>query len=385
MIQLNGITWTNPRGYLPLVASTEAWRKLRPDVSVHWEQLPWYQFEERVLSSLASGDGRYDLVMYDHPWTGQLAGQGWLVPWNDLVPQTYLDDLRDRVVTPSTESYERGGKLWALPLDSACHASVSRADLTGGCVLPSTWEQIEEWAKVHHDPPHRYGLVLSLEGVLGHCLFLSMMAGLNHPPYLDADEPICDRAAAEYVLTLLKSLLRFTPPGSETWGPWDIYDHMVTHDDVSYCPSIFGYVNYFGKGGRSSQLRLGTVPGFSGGQYGRPILGGVGLGIASASKALSEATEYGKFLMSEDTQLTIFPANSGQPSTRAAWANSTLNTASCDFYRDLAPGMAKAYVRPTYQSFHALELAGGRALQAWWENRCTLPEVLRALHAGDGK
>ena len=382
MITLRGITWQNPRGYDPLVEASARYRAIAPSVTVEWEQQPWYRFEETILESLRRGDGRYDLIMFDHPWVGHLARQRWLLPWETLVSAGYLAALRSRVVAPSLESYEWDGQTWALPLDAACHAGLYRSDLVTETELPGTWEALEAFARVQHDPPHRYGLVLSVEGVLGNCLFLSLMAGLGYPPYPDEADPACDRAAAEYVLTLVRRLLAFTPPGSAHWGPWDIYDHLCQFDDAAWSPSIFAYVNYFsGVSERGDQLRLCRVPSFSATGAGRPILGGVGLGIAHTCPHPAEAASYGVYLMSDAVQRDVFPPFRGQPAARAAWQDEGVNSRAHHFYAGLLPNMASAYTRPRYPAFHALELANGRVLQDYWDGRADLDATLAQLRA----
>lgn len=376
MIALRGLTWQNPRGYDPLVAAARSWRLARP-VSIEWEQAPWYSFEERVFGTESE---HFDLVMFDHPWTGSLVRRRRLLPWDAILSQQYLRDLSTRVVTPSFESYTGDGHLWGLPVDASCTAGLYRDDLVDG-QLPSTWEEVAAWARAHHHPPYRYGLVLSVQGALGNCLFLSMMASIGGTPYIDPEHPRCDRTTAEYVLTIVRDLLRFTPPASIEWGPWDIYDHITTEDDIAYCPSIFAYVNYFVEDGRGGHLRLSSVPSFGNGKPGRAILGGVGLGITSACKSVTEAGDFGKFLMDDETQRTLIPAHNGQPAVMSAWSDEELNQRTHGFYRLLAPNMSTAYIRPTYHGFHHLELSGGSILQRFWAGHATLSETLDALGA----
>lgn len=380
-VVLRGITWQHPRGYDPLVAASDAWMARHPDVRVEWHQLPWYRFEEEVLRSLADRDGAYDLVMFDHPWVGRLAAGECLIAWDELVPPEYLASLRARVVAPSLESYEWEGRLWALPLDAACHASLYRCDLVDAATLPVHWDDIAKWASRYHRPPARYGLLLSLEGVLGHCLFCSMLAGLGHPPYVDEDGPHCDRAAATHVLETLRSLIALTPPGSTRWGPWDIYEHLLRNDDVGYSPSLFPYVNYFGRDGRSAHLRLHRVPSFGKRGPGAAILGGVGLGIARTCRHPTAARDLGIHLMSDEIQRDVFPRHSGQPATRAAWEDAALNAAKHGFYRSLADNMKIAYIRPRYPAFHQLELENGRVLQRFWDAELSLAQALDKLRA----
>lgn len=377
MIALRGLTWQNPRGYDPLVAAARSWTLAHP-VSIEWEQAPWYRFEERVFGSETE---HFDLVMFDHPWTGSLVQRRRLLPWDAILSQEYLRDLSARVIAPSFESYTRDGHLWGLPVDASCTAGLYRDDLVDGQLLPSTWEEVAAWARAYHHPPHRYGLVLCVQGALGNCLFLSMMASIDGCPYIDPEHPCCDRAAAEYVLATVRELLRFTPPGSTEWGPWDIYDHLTARDDVAYCPSIFAYVNYFFAKGRGDHLRLGPVPSSGNGKPGRPILGGVGLGITSVCKAGTEAADFGKFLVDDETQRTLIPGHNGQPAVMSAWIDGELNQRTHGFYRLLAPNMSTAYVRPTYDGFHNLELTGGSILQRFWAGHTTVSETLDALRA----
>ncbi len=377
---LQGITWKNPRGYDPLVAASRVWMDLNPDSSVNWQQLPWYEFENKILRSLAAGDGQFDLIMFDHPWTGKMASENWLIPWNTLSGHTYLNELAQRVVSPSLESYALYGSQWALPLDSACHCGLFRADMADRSSLPRTWETLRGWAEKHHNPPHRYSLILSIEGVLGSCLFLSMMAGLGFQPYTDEQSPSCNKEAAAYVLTILSDLLAFTPPGSTILGPWDVYERFCSNDDVIYSPSIFAYVNYFGGDGGGQYLRVCEVPGFNNGAVGTPILGGVGLGVAHTCTNIDQARSLGEFLMSESVQQHVFPGHSGQPSTKAAWTNPQINKQFNNFYADLSPGMSSAYIRPRYPKFHYIELEIGKILQQWWDKETDLAAILNQLN-----
>jgi multiple sugar transport system substrate-binding protein len=179
----------------------------------------------------------------------------------------------------------------------------------------------------------------------------------------------------------LKDLLDFVPPGSIHWGPWDIYQHLSNYDDVGFSPSIFAYVNYFSGQPRSKNLHLGVVPSFVGKGPGRPILGGVGLGIAHTCTHIQEAVEFGRFLMSEETQSEIFPVASGQPATSAVWNDPAINKRLNNFYLTLKENMKSAYIRPRFPVFHALELRNGRILQQWWEDKLTIDEVIKLLNS----
>ncbi len=246
--------------------------------------------------------------------------------------------------------------------------------------MPDTWEMLPAWAVAHQRERGSAGLVLSLEGVLGNCLFLTMMAGLGYPALHDEDHPQFDAAAAEYCLSLVQKLLPYVPPGSTHWGPWDIYDYMCADDECAYSPSIFAYVNYFrGVSARGDCLRLATVPQWQRSGQRAAILGGVGLGIAHTCPHLQAAACYGAYLMSDASQFEHFAMHEGQPAANAVWQDAEINERFHHFYRDLQPNMGVAYVRPRYPAFHAIELANGRALQRFWDGHQTLQETLIQL------
>lgn len=377
---LRGITWKNKRGYEPLVHGAELWMKDNPDIKVIWDQLPWYKFEEKILSGLADGTNEYDLIMFDHPWTGRLQTESWLNDLSEVYNQEYLGDVKARCVGLSYDSYSLMGQ-WAIPLDAACHIALYRDDILEADELPKTWDDVIVWSKDYLKTHGKPGLVMSVEGVLGSCLFLSMMAGLGYSPYLNEKDPVCNRKAAKEVLEYIKQLLEYTPKGSEQWGPWDIYENMAHDKGGVYSPSIFGYVNYINEKPFGRNLKYGLVPAFEKKQSARSILGGVGIGIARASDNIEEAASLIKFYASDYVQKEVFVANYGQPAVKAVWDDDHINTEYNNMYRDMMRNMNNAYIRPRYERFHELELYNGECMQKFWNGEATIKETLDKVRA----
>ncbi|RMH11028.1 MAG: extracellular solute-binding protein [Gammaproteobacteria bacterium] len=378
-MRLIGLTWQNPRGVDPLMAAARLWRELHPDVEVVWEALPWIEFEHRLLDAVTGKCKPYDMVMLDHPWVGTLVSHSYLRAWDSLVDQSYLDDLKRRVVPPSYDSYVWHDRLWALPVDAACHAGLIREDLLAIHDLPRDWSVLGEWAKQRFDPPRSYPLVLSINSVLGNCLFLALMNSLGTPAYTDPENPTCDPEAARKILVMLSELLTFVPPGSTTWGPWDIYEYMTTHDDVSYCPQIFGYVNYFNTAG-NRKLRLAGCPTLWN-KPPTPILGGVGLAVTQTCREVEAASAYAMYVMSESVQRRIFPSNSGQPADRSVWDDVKINDTVNGFYSDMSSLMEHSFIRPRYSGFHDIELRNADTLDRFWSGAASLDETVEALRS----
>ncbi len=379
MIVLKGITWKNPRGYDPLVAASARYNALFPDIQVQWEQYPWYEFEQRILDDFNQKKRIYDLIMFDHPWTGTLAANGWLLPWDDYLPESYTRELKQRVVAPSVESYYYNDKQWALPLDAASHCALYQKHPGLRGELPATWEMIGAWAIEQQKAGFETPLVLSLQGVLGSCLFLSMMASYGQPAFADPEAANINIEAAKYVLTLLKELQAYSPPGSSNWGPWDIYDRFCENQDLLYSPSIFGYVNYLGPNNAGKNLYVSTIPSFQHRDKPSAIIGGVGLGLTYSCNHVDAALAYGRFLMSDQVQKEVFPVHFGQPSVKDVWEDTALNLAVNNFYLDLRPNMDNGYIRPRYNGFHSVELAIGDTLQKWWDDETDLETTIVKL------
>ena len=380
MICLKGITWKNPRGYNPLVKASERFQGKFPEVEIIWEQYPWYEFEQRILDDFKNATGIYDLIMFDHPWTGTLCENGWLLPWDNYLPREYFSQLKERVVAPSLESYFYNSQQWALPLDAASHCALYQRNDDFNLGLPTYWEDIKDWAINMKKKGYETPLVLSLQGVLGSCLFLSMMAAYGNPAFLRVGEENIDNGAAKYILSLLKELQSYCPPESSKWGPWDIYEQFCTNNQLLYSPSIFGYVNYLGENNGGKNLYVAEVPMFKHNNTTKAIVGGVGLGLAKSCKNIKEAVDYGTYLMSDDIQKEVFPKNYGQPAVKVVWEDDMQNKAVNNFYKDLRPNMDNGYIRPRYNGFHSVELAIGNTLQKWWDDEEDLKTILKQLN-----
>lgn len=381
-VTVYGITWKNTRGYDPLLAGSVEWNLGHPGCQVVWEQKDWYEFEHAVIESLSGEDGRYDLIMYDHPWVGTLVDNDWLVAIDAAIGSQASRDVMERIVPPSAESYCVDGSYYAFPLDAACHVGISRTDIIDTAAIPPLWEELATWAKAVKSKSLPYPIVLSVEGVLGSCMFLTVMASLDAPAFRSLSVGDFDPEAARYALDLLRSLITYCPPNSTHWGPWDIYSAMATQPGIGYSPSIFGYVNYFKIEPYGRHLAVLAPPCFKGHSHSMPILGGVGLGLAHHARDRDHfdmIVDYAMFQASDDVQLRISVENNGQPAARVVWESPEVNLRFNNFYADSANAMKRAYIRPRYPGFHERELAIGQALQPFWDGVIDSSQVVCAL------
>ena len=75
-IELRGMTWSDPRGYDPVVAAADAFATTHPGVSITWDKRSLQGFETTPVDELAA---HYDLMVIDHPHVGSVADQGCLL------------------------------------------------------------------------------------------------------------------------------------------------------------------------------------------------------------------------------------------------------------------------------------------------------------------
>ena len=149
MTELRGITWQHTRGYLPMVATAQRFSELHPDVQIRWEVRSLQAFADQSIAQLAEG---FDLLVIDHPFCGRAARGDVLLPLDELLERPFLGEQKKNQVGASYDSYEYGGHLWALPIDTATPVSGSRIDLMEARNLqqPRTWTDVLELAKAGH-------------------------------------------------------------------------------------------------------------------------------------------------------------------------------------------------------------------------------------------
>src|SRR5688572_29443748 len=86
---LKGITWGHSRGITPLVAYSQRFSELNPDVEVIWEKRSLQEFADFPIEKLTN---HYDLLIIDHPWVGCAAATGCVLPLDQYLPKKYLEE-----------------------------------------------------------------------------------------------------------------------------------------------------------------------------------------------------------------------------------------------------------------------------------------------------
>src|SRR5262249_29253730 len=148
-------------------------------------------------------------------------------------------------------------------------------------------------------------------------------------------------------LELLARLTEASPAEAFAWNPILLLDHMAGHDDIAYCPILFGYSNYSRPGFPDNLVRFAPVPSAGLGPRGG-VIGGAGLGISSRCKQLDAARAYAEYVASPEIQRTLYVEAGGQPGHRVAWADPHVNELATSYFADTLPGLDAGYLRPRY-------------------------------------
>ena len=118
---LRGLNWGHRRARAPMDALARA---LQADLGLQvvWDQQTLGGFEHGLTASLAKA---YDLIVFDHPFCGDIAAGEMFLPLDAWC--SFLDE--DDWIGRSLQSYRYEGKLWGLPVDGATQACIYRPDL----------------------------------------------------------------------------------------------------------------------------------------------------------------------------------------------------------------------------------------------------------------
>jgi multiple sugar transport system substrate-binding protein len=98
---LNGITWGHSRGITPLLAASQRYAELHPGVEINWKKRTLQEFADFPIEKLTKD---YDLLIIDHPWVGCAAATHCVLPLDEWLSQSYMDDQLNNSVGHSHSS-----------------------------------------------------------------------------------------------------------------------------------------------------------------------------------------------------------------------------------------------------------------------------------------
>jgi multiple sugar transport system substrate-binding protein len=338
-IQLKGITWGHSRGLLPMVATAQRFEELHPEVEIIWKKRTLQEFADKSITQLAE---EYDLLVIDHPWTGHAAAHKMVVAFDEVLPKAFLEDQKENSVGKSYTSYNFEGLQWALPIDAATPVAASRPDLLVelGVAVPKTFHELLALAKMGKVA---FALI-PIDVLMGFYMFC---CSLGEDPCLTADKVVSAEVGVK-ALKLFKSLADHVDKRFYNMNPFMVYEDMVNHDDIAYCPFAYGYSNYSRVGYGRKVLHFHDLVALEDKGPMTSTLGGAGLAISSKSNHIDVAAKYAEFVASPEIQATLYVENGGQPGYLKAWEDEEVNRRTADFFGQTLPTLERAFLRPRY-------------------------------------
>lgn len=367
-IALRGMTWDHPRGHDPMVATSAAYARAHPGVTITWEKRSLQAFADRPIAEMAEA---YDLMVIDHPHVGEVAPRGLLLA---------LDGLRDGEMAAlaagsvglSHPSYEFGGRQWALAIDAATPVACLRPDRMDH--VPRLWSEV---------------LALARQGRVGFALieinalmtFFGMARNLGHAVAEDP-ERLMDPAAAEQVLELLREIAGLIDPRCLRLEPIGICDWMGGDDGgPDYAPFGYGYSNYARKGFCAHPLAFHDAPGIAAPTPRGTVLGGTGIAVSAACRHPEVAVDYAFWIAGAACQRGLYTQSGGQPGHAAAWEDDACNALTGNFFRNTRATLDTAWLRPRYDGYMGLQDRAGHLVHACLTGGATIAATIRDLDA----
>ena len=355
------ICWSHRRAVDPLLAALEGFHTEHPGIEIKVDQRPLSDFEHQGIDGVARA---YDMVIYDHPFSGDIAKGEVFLPLEKHFPDLFGEQADRNYVGASLTSYRYRGSVWGAPIDAATQHALVRQDLldAAGEAVPKTWAQ----AVALGERLQKRGLKLGLSVETPHALLAvaALMANQGQPWSTAPDQAFTiDRAAFKDGLQWVRRLLAFCPPEALGWNSIDLHEAMVARDDIAYCPCVYGYATY-GEADMRKPLAFADFAGLRAPYHAGSAIGGTALGVSRYSKAPQAALAFVAYMVGAHIQDRTIPENHGQPALVSSWERKENDAIFNGFYSSVRASMDSVWVRPRMPGYAEFQRDAGNAVAA---------------------
>lgn len=340
-ISLTGMTWSDPRGYDPVVAAAKAFCKQHSQVSIHWDKRSLQGFESTPVEDLAA---QYDLMIIDHPHVGAVVASDCLLPLDEWAAPDVLLQLSNQTVGKSYASYFLDGHQWAFPVDAATQVQAYRPDLGSPA---ATWTQVIAQAKDGK-------VILPLRPPHSLMCFFTLAANLGHP-CATVPGDLLPQTMGERVFEALLAVSEHLDPAFFGMDPIAALDVLAEGSKYTSAPLAYLYKGYANAGYRAHALRFCDMPSL--GRSG-PIgsaLGGTGIAVSARSKHPQTCADFASWLAGATCQTGLYSQSNGQPGNAIAWADQAVNSTVSDAYFNTRLTHEAAWLRPRHAGYMAYQ------------------------------
>lgn len=371
-IVLRGITWNHSRALPPLAATAQRFEEQHPGLQIQWKKRSLHEFGHADIGTLAR---EFDLLVIDHPMTGDAEAEGALADLLPLLSLGEIEDLKSDSLGACFSSYLYNGRLYALPIDAAAPAASFRPDLLDryGLQEPKDWKDVLTLARLGWVRMPGFSADIFLN-FLGLCVSRGSTVAAGPDQFVDHEigaqclEQLCDLAAQ-------------MPGDIYHTNPIALYERMAAEDSIAYCPFAYTYSNYSRDGFGANHIRFSNAVALDESTPMRTILGGTGIAISASCQNASLALEYSLYISGSMCQRTSYGICGGQPARRSAWHDAQLNQITDDFFLRTAASIETAYVRPRYRGYVGLQERGGSVVAEYCKRRGSPRQALERIDA----
>ncbi len=366
-IRLKGMTWSHPRGYDPMVASSKLWNE-QTGVHIEWEKRSLQDFESFPVEELAR---EYDLIVIDHPHVGQITAENCLAPLDVTGREAERQALFAGSVGQSYPSYHWQGRQWAFPIDTATQVCAWRPDLIAKA--PDSWNELLDLARAGKvllplRPPHSLMTFYTLSGNLG-------------IPCATTGELISEEDGTR-TFEMMREIAALVDPACFEMDPIAVLEKMAEAVSPIACsPLIYGYVNYAIAGFRPNLVAFADIPAAGGNGPVGSALGGTGIAVSAFSVHRDAAIDFAYWISSGDVQRGPYARAGGQPGHADAWEDQAVNAATTYFYSATRRTLEAAWVRPRHNGYMGFQQAASDRLNVGLLQRHDAADVVDDLNA----
>ena len=367
---LSSIAWGHSRGITPLLAASQRYEELHPGVEIKWKKRTLQEFADFPIEKLTE---EYDLLIIDHPWVGCAAATKCVLPLNEYLSESYMNDQLKNSVGGSHASYNYEGSQWALAIDAATPAVSYRKDLLekNNTELPSIWEDVIAFAKKGKLAVPAIPIDLLMN-------FYTFCIAHGKEPFQNEDEVI-DNETGSLAIETMKELYSLIDKKMFICNPIAVAELMSTTKDYWYCPFAYCYSNYSRTGYANHLLHYADVVSYNGKKL-RTTIGGTGLAVSAFSKHKEIAIDFAQWIVSGEMQRTLYVQHGGQPGHRAAWMDEDANHLTNNFFKNIFPVMDNGYIRPRYNGYLHFQDEAGFPLQKCLMENGNAAQTLREMN-----
>jgi multiple sugar transport system substrate-binding protein len=303
-------------------AVKDRFKEMYPHVTVKFENFGWDEALRQNLVTALLGGTAPDVIVGEN-FFQQYADLGAMAPLDDAIV-----DIEDNLIPGTYAAAVTQGKVYGICQFTGCFGFERNPNVIEAAGLdpseaPTTWDELLEQAEIITEAGNGefYGYTLqgpvgfSVGGIFRIAVYMKQ-AGADMCSD-DCTYPWFDNPKAEEVLSFLREINRYTPPGL-TFNPDEgqVYTQLFLGKSAyQICGSW--HVGWAKDSGLDNAMYSG-IPIPAGGQPASIVVGNVINGVLTASEHKTEAAALCKMFTEDDIQDLVNPVLGRMPSTRSA-------------------------------------------------------------------